>query len=137
MVDGVKVKINANFDGLKKVQKSLKKSKSLKIGFFGGGESVQKAFFTDQGTRNIPPRPFLSDLPDYIEKKDILAFMKHSVGGNKNPMDSAKILEEKVRQRILNNSYADNAPSTIKRKGFNRPLVETMQMSKDVEGKYE
>ena len=92
------------------------------------------------GTETIPPRPVLRIAAENVmsnneEIKKALAVYFHNVV--MNPKDAVKIEKEMLRKigvqvikeakRIIEagNELQENAPGTIRHKGFNKPLYET------------
>lgn len=85
----------------------------------------------------IPPRPFMHvTVKENKNKwnKQLLESLK-----NKSPFESMQLLGEKmvanIQNTITNNSFVDNAPFTIMKKGRNEPLVDTGKMTNSVEYK--
>lgn len=129
---------------LKKIQKAVKKSKQLKVGFFADatypdGEHVaQVAFWNEYGTKNIPPRPFFRTTINKFKDSwgnDVLSYLQTK--GHKNDFDYAfnrlgAIISMQIRMTIFGWTTPPNAPCTIKHKGFNQPLIETHNMEKSI-----
>lgn len=120
---------------------------NIKVGVFSkggsysndGGEplsSADVALINEMGSGNIPARPFISD--SFYESEDIVEPMLEGFLFEKNTKslsrDIGKILKQMMQQRIIESSshYQANAPTTIERKGFDHPLVETGRMLGDV-----
>lgn len=83
---------------------------------------------------NIPPRPFMrTGLGNYVTTtafKKILAGELKLVFSGKRTINKVydsigKVLTEKVQETILELNDPPNAPSTVERKGFNDPLIDT------------
>ena len=90
------------------------------------------------GTETIPPRPVLRIAAENVmsrdDIKDALAVYFHNVV--MNPGDATKIEKEMLRKigvqvikeakRIIEagNELQENAPGTVRQKGFNKPLYE-------------
>lgn len=103
------------------------------------------------GTETIPPRPVLRIAAENVMQrddiKDALAVYYHNV--IMNPKDAAKIEKEMLRKigvqvikeakRIIEagNELQENAPGTIRHKGFNKPLYETGLLIKNLGYDYE
>lgn len=109
-----------------------------------GKESVKLgeiAIWNEYGTRKIPPRPAFRmglEMAMNTRKPNIEAFFKtitsrvlHGPGLDKEHMDALldKLLKgigqsavKETKQIINAGSTTPNAPSTVKRKGFNHPL---------------
>lgn len=123
---------------------SRKMKGSVNVGFLAGatypddGTPVaQVAFWNEYGTSQTEARPFFRTMiavesfawPDLIGKaakhygydgKSVLQFM------------GVKISEE-LQQSIAGWRYPGNAASTIAKKGFDKPLVETAHMQNSVD----
>lgn len=103
------------------------------------------------GTETIPPRPVLRIAAENVmsrdDIKDALAVYFHNVV--MNPGDATKIEKEMLRKigvqvikeakRIIEagNELQENAPSTVKKKGSNKPLYETGILLKNLGYDYE
>lgn len=121
------------------------KGKTLKVGFLSGanypdGTPVATvAAIQDFGApaRNIPPRPFFRNTVKAGKQTwgaDLASVMK------KNKMDAAKALalmgeqiKGEIKNSIANGAYKPLKPATVKRKGFDKPLVDTGQMLNSVD----
>ena len=103
------------------------------------------------GTETIPPRPVLRIAAENVMQrddiKDALAVYFHNVA--MNPKDAVKIEKEMLRKigvqvikeakRIIEagNELQENAPGTVKKKGFDKPLYETGLLIKNLGYDYE
>lgn len=136
-----------SFSGGDKLQAALdeigkKMSGTLQVGFFEGetypdGESVPTVAFKNEfGDReeNIPPRPFFRTM---IAKespqwgKTLSGFAKASdYDGQKSLNDLGQIMIEQLTSSINGWTTPPNSAETIKRKGFNKPLIETDKLLK-------
>lgn len=124
----------------KKLNKSLNfpESVEIKAGFLGNdfypdGTPVAKvAYWNDGGTPNIPERPFLTSAK--IINKDtwvkmIKIKLKNSDSNfNKIGTDMVK----KLKTNIVEWKIPGNAVSTINKKGFDDPLIDTKLMLNSV-----
>lgn len=103
-----------------------------------GVDMAQIAMFNELGTSDTPSRPFLRKSVD--ENKDkINAFCKGQVkkisqGGTAEACLKAIGVFGKslVQEKIESGSYAPNAPSTIRKKGSDKPLIDTGRMRQSV-----
>ncbi len=137
----------------KKFYKELGKLKQLKVhvGYQSGETAVDEngepsgadlceiAVYNELGTATIPSRPFMRDSVDKHADK-INAFIKHQ----KNLFTKGLITAEQmlqsigvfqkglVQNEIVDGEFEPNAPSTIKRKGSDRPLIDTGKMRQSV-----
>lgn len=107
--------------------------------------------YNHYGTQFIPPRPVLRIAAENVmnkeEIKEALAVYFHNV--LVNPKDADKLEKEMLRKigiqvikeakRIIEagNELQENAPSTVKHKGFNKPLYETGLLLKNLGYDYE
>jgi membrane-associated HD superfamily phosphohydrolase len=104
------------------------------------------------GTETIPPRPVLRIAAENVMsnneeiKKALNAFFKNILV---NPGDAEKLEKEMLRKigvqvikeakRIIEagNELQENAPGTVRKKGFNKPLYETGLLIKNLGYDYE
>lgn len=104
-----------------------------------GTDICDVAMWNELGTSNAPSRPFMRDsVDDNIDK--INAFLKVQLkklvtGGT----DAESVLKAigvfqkgLVQKQIIDGDFEPNAPSTIKRKGSDKPLVDTGRMRQSV-----
>ena len=90
------------------------------------------AIFNEYGTPTAPARPFVRPVV-HGEKQTILENLKHhyktALRNNTNTNKVLTLIGEDVKWRIqaqiLATNTPPNAPSTIKAKGFNKPLYDT------------
>ena len=105
------------------------------------------------GTETIPPRPVLriaaENVADREEIKDLLAAFAQNI--IENPIEADRIKAEKemlrkIAQQVIKeaeriieagNELQENAPSTVKQKGFDKPLYETGLLLKNLGYDYE
>ena len=91
------------------------------------------ARWQEDGTKQgIPRRPFMTQAKFKYGKiwyNEILSMVQKAIDENKNIEKPLMIFGEKVKsdiqETILNGSYKKNAESTIRKKGFNKPLIDT------------
>lgn len=90
---------------------------------------AQVAYWNEYGTANIPARPFFRNT--IAEKQDEWAdnaasILQHADG---DVGKALALIGEGVKgdivETIQNFSEPENAPSTVKKKGFNKPLIDT------------
>lgn len=107
----------------------------------GNGKEVdmaQIAMFNELGTSNSPARPFLRQA--YDDNKDRITeacgeFAKTLANGGSADSGLKKLGVfgvNLVQEKIINGSFTPNAPSTIKKKGSSRPLIDTGRMRQSV-----
>lgn len=129
----------------KDIYKQLKKQKGkIEVGFFEGekypdGKSVaQVAAFNEFGGGNTPPRPFMRTCVQN-RRKEWRKIVRDELPKNEDGRVTLAILArrmvEDLKDYIKIWTRPPNAPSTIARKGFNDPLVETGRMMNSVDWK--
>lgn len=127
----------------KKIDTTKYKEGICRVGFFEnakyeGGKSIAMVARAnefgvprDSGER-IPPRPFMrpaihenrAKLVDFLRSR----YMK-ALKDNENTMNVLErfglMVQGLIQAQIIMTNEPPNAPSTVKRKGFNKPLVDT------------
>ena len=111
----------------------MKKTFKISAGIIGDEELANKAKWNEYGTSKIPPRPFVGHAADYINEEFVKGLIMAAIEGNATEMDIqqnniGKQMVGNIRAAILASNYLPNAPSTVKKKGFNFPLIETGKM---------
>ena len=134
----------------------LEKLKALEVqvGFFQGEKKATKrtkngvtetdtdivlvASWNEFGTSKIPPRPFFRESIDQA-KQVLPAFwqseLKKIIKGQDAEVTLKRLgtlLKGMIQQHIVEGDFAPNAPSTIKKKGSSRPLIDTGRMRQSV-----
>jgi len=103
-----------------------------------GVDMTDIAMWNELGTRHVPPRPFLRQSVDGNEgkiKKMCEAQMQAIAKGGtaEEAMNAIGIMQKGlIQETIAKGSFAPNAPSTIKRKGSSKPLIDTGRMRQSV-----
>lgn len=99
-----------------------------------GTPVAQVGFWNEYGTRNIPPRPFMRS----VIEQDGQQWAQY-LGKLIKTEDTGKALNVvgaemagAITGSILQFTTPPNAPSTIRKKGFNKPLIDTGVMSRSV-----
>ncbi len=97
---------------------------------YDNGQSVaQAAFYNEYGTAHIPPRPFFRNT--VAEHKDqwpqqAATLMKANGGDVRQTLeDLGDGVKGQLVQTIQNFREPSNATTTVKKKGFNKPLIDT------------
>lgn len=117
---------------------------SVEVGFFVGtkyktGKDVTTvARNNDQGTKNIPERPFMIPAGNKAANKTINITVEAIANGmdESQALSKAGILFKNAIQReITNLKEPPNAESTIFKKGSSNPLIDTGLMRSKVEWK--
>ena len=96
-----------------------------------GTPVIQVALWNELGTVNAPARPFIRGTVDNNEEK-FQKQMESSVKKLANGTTAEKVLNELgvfakdlLQQEIKNGEFVPNAPSTIARKGSEKPLIDS------------
>jgi hypothetical protein len=105
----------------------------LESGRYEDGTSIPMvAAINNYGTARIPPRPFFSNMvkdksPEW--PKGIAAQLKATdYDVTKTLNSTGDLIEGQLRDSIVNGVYAPLAQSTIDRKGFDKPLIDSHTM---------
>ena len=125
-------KLQAHIRGM---AQKLSAGKTLRVGFLetakypNGTNVAQVAFWNEYGTQDIPPRPFFRTL---IAEKSSSWGRNLGVALTETNNDTTKALlkvgahiNDQLTNSIRNFSSPGNAPSTIAKKGFDKPLLDT------------
>lgn len=93
---------------------------------------AEYAFYNEFGTKNIPERPFIGTSTDEDSKNWIKGLNKDSkktMAGVMSIDDTltnlGKRMKKSIKTKIKTITTPENAPSTIKKKGFDNPLIDT------------
>lgn len=131
----------------KKFMEELKELASLevRIGFQHGKEKEENgadicdvAAWNELGTEHAPSRPFMRDSVDkhlsaidhmFMSQKDALL----SGATAKDILNTVGLFQKDLMQtEIEQGDFVANAPETIRRKGSDKPLIDTGQMKNSV-----
>lgn len=135
----------------KKFRQEIEKLKKLqvRVGYQRGEENIESegesadlcdiAVYNELGTENIPSRPFMRDSVDN-HAEQINAFLKKQMAllakGDttaEQMMKSIGVFQKGlVQAEIVDGDFEPNAPSTIKKKGSDKPLIDTGKMRQSV-----
>lgn len=103
-----------------------------------GADVADVAMYNEFGTSKIPPRPFMEQSfkrheQEYVEESEEI-FGAMIKGQEVKPL--IRKFGEKVKKDIVDEiekgEFVPNAPSTVAKKGFNKPLYETGLMEKSI-----
>lgn len=123
--------------GWNEIQRKLRQleSKKVDVGLQGdaGSDIVNRAFFNEFGTQDIPERSFLrSTLTEKTnEIKNQAENLVQNLGTTDVEQGLGRIglyLETEIKKKVTNGNFTPNAPSTIKQKGSSKPLIDSGQM---------
>lgn len=123
---------------LRKLSESVSNASTLRVGFLEGATEADGtpvasvAFWNEFGTSKIPPRPFFRNMiaaesPHWGD--DTGKALKHYDFDAASALDAMgqKIAGE-LAQSIIDTNTPPLSPTTIKRKGFDKALVDTGTM---------
>ena len=127
--------------GWEKIQKELVKFKELcvKVGIVEGSGKAENginiaeyAAYNEEGTKNIPSRPFIRSWVDnhkeQIDKMLTSAF-NHVLSGKWTAEEAMKRIGEfaqaGIKKNIIDGKFEPNSPKTIAKKGSSKPLIDT------------
>ena len=142
-----------SFDGLKLTGEGRKYvaemdkllSKEIHVGFQAGRNAyedgtdiVDVAAFNELGTSNIPARPFMKQSWENNEGKLKAACQRANkmISQGETAEEACKMLGVYgvglIQREIRDGNFVPNAPSTIRRKGSSKPLIDTGRMRQSV-----
>lgn len=122
------------------------KTLRVKIGFQQGKEQEDDgtdlcdiALWNELGTSSIPSRPFMRDAVDK-HRDEIDKFLDQQFSLLAKGKTTAEMMMKSigvfvkglVQQEIVDGTFEPNAPSTIKRKKSDKPLIDTGKMRQSV-----
>lgn len=120
--------------------------KTIKAGVLEGAGSeangasiAEVATYNEYGTSRIPSRPFIAIATD--ESKGWQSEVKKQVGGITSSADvngALNTIGEQMKKNIKNvigdrSKLKPNAPSTIAKKGFDAPLIDTGKLQEAID----
>lgn len=121
--------------------KTQKEIQEVMAGVFGEREKLLSiAVWNEFGTEKIPARPFLRKT--FLKKKSVWldyseSLVNQILDGKLNRKNALKLMGERMRDDIkktmVDLKTPKNAPSTIKKKGFDDPLIDTKKLLNAVE----
>lgn len=136
----VKTKTNT---GAQKKLRRLNQSIILKAGFLApaasypdGAKVAHVAQYMEFGTNTIPARPFFRTAITRNKKKWRARLYK-DIQKDYNTLTAFKrlgvLIQADIRDSIKNGAYTPLKPYTIRRKGFDKPLIDTGIMLRSVD----
>lgn len=143
MATNVRERVTA--DG-KRFEKMLKELGQLEVrigiqreeGSEDGVDLVDIAMFNELGTIHIPSRPFLRDSVDANGDKinSFLQSMKKEILRGNSAEDVLKKIgvfqKGLIQEQIVKGNFVPNSAVTIRKKGSDRPLVDTGRMRQSI-----
>lgn len=143
---GARVIINLTGEG-RRFERMLRElqDREVRIGFQHGEASEEDgtdicdiAMWNELGTAHAPSRPFLRKSVDE-NTAEINSFLQSKKEGLLRGEPAEQILKEigifqkdLIQEKITEGSYTPNAASTIRRKGSDKPLINTGRMRQSV-----
>lgn len=130
----------------KKFKKQLEELTKLEVavgyqkgqGSEDGVDMADIALFNELGTVHIPSRPFIRDSLNNNKDK-ITQFMQKAAKGIGNGASAEDVLKQigvfqkgLIQKEITNGSFVPNSSATIKKKGSDKPLIDTGRMRQAV-----
>ncbi len=98
---------------------------------------AQVAFWNEFGTSRAPPRPFIRDMIASKSGRWGIALGLNLKATKYNAEQSLALMGEGIKDQMVTSivQFKDppNAASTIARKGFNKPLIDTGVMQRSVD----
>lgn len=136
------ISLNININSAKMLNSISKrfekynKTTVLEVGIFDA-DNAKIAYYNEFGTSKIPARPFIRRT--IREKKNQLLQMIGRLLKTKDINQSFAIagefLANAMKMKIVNGVFIKNAPSTVRNKGFNKPLIHTGSMVNSIKFK--
>lgn len=130
---------------LEEILRKIKSVKKVRVGFlenakYPDGTSVALiAAIQDFGapSRNIPPRPFFRNMvkdksPEWPKAIETL-LKANNYDARKTLDQTGQAIVGQLKDSIINGAWVANAPSTVKQKGFNKPLIDTSHLLNSVD----
>ncbi len=100
---------------------------------------VDIALYNELGTSTIPSRPFLAQTATIRKREIIDLAVSHATNvvlgkqtAQKAFREIGKSTKKAIQDQIDQGQFVPNAPSTIKKKGHDHPLVDTGTMKKSI-----
>ena len=137
--------IDHGFDKI--IQQALKlDGKGVKVGIrrgkgsHDGTDRLDIAVYNHFGTSTIPARPFISDCAEKnagqiqeAQKRLVYRVYQGSLSADGALAELGAWYVNVQKGHILHGGWTPNAPATVKRKGSNKPLVDTGQLVNTVD----
>lgn len=104
-----------------------------------GADLVDIALYNELGTDTIPSRPFLAQTVDQqgetikqASAELIVQVVEGKMKGKQALKNIGVLVKGAVQQQMVEGEFVPNAPSTIQRKGSDKPLIDTGQLRQGV-----
>lgn len=125
---------------LNNLVRSIEDAGTLYVGFFDtekypdGTFVAQVAYHNEYGTQTAPQRPFFRHMIAAKKSGWGVAFGRIAQSSGYNFERTLALMGEGIKdqltQSIVDFDSPPNAPATIAKKGFNKPLIDTSQMQR-------
>lgn len=144
----ITAKVTMNTKALKSLEKKLIKAshEAVQVGFFDGklhpsGDMTiaEVAAVQEYGTREVPARPFMTTT--VMRDQEFLVYLENGLSSiywgvtpnaKRGLRGAGQVLAESMKASVETWSNPANSLSTVRRKGFNDPLVETGTMKENI-----
>lgn len=132
-----RIKTSKNLDEeLRKIGRKIGRGAAVRVGFLepatypDGTKVALVAAVQNFGTARIPPRPFFSNMVDDASPAwgRELATLIQAHGVEKAMPLMGERIKAQLQESIRDTNEPPLAPATIKRKGFEKPLIDTSNM---------
>ena len=104
-----------------------------------GVDLVDIALYNELGTDTIPSRPFLAQTVDQqgdsikqASAEMVVQVVEGKMKGKQALKNIGVLVKGAVQQQMVEGEFVPNAPSTIQRKGSDKPLIDTGQLRQGV-----
>lgn len=104
-----------------------------------GADLVDIALYNELGTDTIPSRPFLAQTVDQqgeaikqASAEMVVQVVEGKMKGKQALKNIGVLVKGAVQQQMVEGEFVPNAPSTIQRKGSDKPLIDTGQLRQGV-----
>ncbi len=142
-------KVKRRVDRFKEIKRDIAAMNGAKVGYLrettgpqayeNGLTLASNALIQEKGTQHIPPRPFMNTgFNRYVSKKTAIAkavraVVEQKISPKAGDTRLGVLLQSEIQKAITGGGFAPNKPSTIKRKGSSRPLVDTGKLRQGVD----
>lgn len=129
---------------ISQIQRAAGAFAEVRVGFLAGStdsngmSNPQKAADNEYGTGHIPPRPFFRNMikaksPNWGQQVAKI-FKANGFDSKKTLLLMGALIKRQLQEQITNEANPPpNAPLTILKKGFDKPLIDTSDMVKSVD----
>lgn len=104
-----------------------------------GADLVDIALYNELGTDTIPSRPFLAQTVDQqgeaikqASAEMVVQVVEGKMKGKQALKNIGVLVKGAVQHQMVEGEFVPNAPSTVQRKGSDKPLIDTGQLRQGV-----